>query len=186
MVDIEKAEAAIEMFLEAIGEDPNREGIKETPKRVSKMYQELTSGYYLDPKEPLSKVFEVDHSDLVLVKDINFHSLCEHHLLPFMGKAHVAYIPNNKVVGLSKIARTVEIFARRLQLQEQLTTQIANSIFENLDAAGVFVVISAEHTCMTMRGIKKIGSKTVSYCSKGIFENNYQLQKNVLDLINNG
>ncbi|NCD04828.1 MAG: GTP cyclohydrolase I FolE [Spirochaetia bacterium] len=186
MVDKIKAEKAIEMFLEAIGEDLNREGIKDTPKRVAKMYEELTSGYSLNAKEPLSKVFSVNHSDLVLVKDINFHSLCEHHLLPFMGNVHIAYIPNTQVVGLSKLARTVEIYARRLQLQEQLTNQIADSIYEYLKPKGVFVVVSAEHTCMTMRGIKKVGSKTLSYSSKGVFKDNYQLQKNVLDLINNG
>lgn len=186
MVDKIKAEKAIEMFLEAIGEDISREGIKDTPKRVAKMYEELTIGYSLDPKDPLSKVFSVNHSDLVLVKDINFHSLCEHHLLPFMGNVHIAYIPNDKVVGLSKLARTVEIYARRLQLQEQLTNQIAQSIYEYLKPKGVFVVVSAEHTCMTMRGIKKVGAKTLSYSSKGVFKDNYQLQKNVLDLINNG
>lgn len=185
MVDKIKAEQAMKMFLEAIGEDPNREGLLETPKRVANMYEELTSGYSMDAKEPLSKVFKVEHSDLVLVKDINFYSLCEHHLLPFMGKVHIAYIPNDKIVGISKLARTVEIFARRLQLQEQLTGQIADSIYENLLPKGVFVVVSAEHTCMTMRGIKKIGSKTVSYSSKGVFVENYQLQKNVLDLIKN-
>lgn len=186
MVDNDKAMKAIEMFLQAIGEDPNREGLKDTPNRVARMYEELTSGYSLDAKEPLSKVFEVDHSDLVLVKDINFHSLCEHHMLPFMGKIHIAYIPNGKVVGLSKLARTVEVFARRLQLQERLTNQIADSIYENLQAKGVFVIVGAEHTCMSMRGIKKIGAKTTSYSSKGIFKENYQLQKNVLDLIKNG
>ncbi|MGD1818709.1 MAG: GTP cyclohydrolase I FolE [Pleomorphochaeta sp.] len=183
MIDIEKAEKAVHMLLEAVGEDPNREGLVDTPKRVAKMYEELLKGYSKSADEPLSKVFNVDNSELVLVKDINFYSLCEHHLLPFMGNVHIAYIPEEKVVGLSKLARTVEIFARRLQLQEKLTNQIAESIYENLMPKGVFVVIEAEHTCMTMRGIKKVGAKTITYSSKGIFKNNYQLQKNILDMI---
>ncbi|MGD1817337.1 MAG: GTP cyclohydrolase I FolE [Pleomorphochaeta sp.] len=183
MIDIEKAEKAVHMLLEAVGEDPNREGLVDTPKRVAKMYEELLKGYSKSAEEPLSKVFNVDNSELVLVKDINFYSLCEHHLLPFMGNVHIAYIPEEKVVGLSKLARTVEIFARRLQLQEKLTNQIAESIYENLMPKGVFVVIEAEHTCMTMRGIKKVGAKTITYSSKGIFKNNYQLQKNILDMI---
>ncbi len=183
MIDIEKAENAVHMLLEAVGEDPNREGLVDTPKRVAKMYEELLKGYSKNVEEPLSKVFNVDNSELVLVKDINFYSLCEHHLLPFMGNVHIAYIPEEKVVGLSKLARTVEIFARRLQLQEKLTNQIAESIYENLMPKGVFVVIEAEHTCMTMRGIKKVGAKTITYSSKGVFKNNYQLQKNILDMI---
>ncbi len=183
MIDIEKAENAVHMLLEAVGEDPNREGLVDTPKRVAKMYEELLKGYSKNAEEPLSKVFNVDNSELVLVKDINFYSLCEHHLLPFMGNVHIAYIPEEKVVGLSKLARTVEIFARRLQLQEKLTNQIAESIYENLMPKGVFVVIEAEHTCMTMRGIKKVGAKTITYSSKGVFKNNYQLQKNILDMI---
>jgi GTP cyclohydrolase I len=183
MVNLEKAAEAITMLLEAIGEDPHREGLKETPMRVARMYAEVTKGYEDDAQEHLSKVFTVDNSEIVIVKDIEFHSLCEHHLLPFIGKAHIAYLPNGKVVGLSKLARTLETFARRLQLQEQLTSQVANSIVKALDPLGVMVIIEAEHTCMTMRGIKKIGSKTITFSSRGKFKEDLALQKQVLDLV---
>lgn len=183
MVDVEKASKAVEMFLEAIGEDPNREGIKETPMRVAKMYEELTAGNDIDPSIHLNKVFTVKDSEVVIVKDIEFFSLCEHHLLPFFGKVHIAYLPSDKVVGLSKLARTVEVFARRLQLQEQMTSQIAESIYSILSPLGVMVVAEAEHTCMTMRGIKKVGSKTITYSTRGKFKDDSLLQKNVLDLI---
>lgn len=183
MVDLDKASKAIEMFLEAIGEDPSREGIKETPMRVAKMYEELTAGYDVDPAIHLEKVFTVKDSEVVIVKDIEYFSLCEHHLLPFFGKVHIAYLPQDKVVGLSKLARTVEVFARRLQLQEQMTYQIAESIDTILSPLGVMVVAEGEHTCMTMRGIKKVGSKTITYSTRGKFKNDIGLQKNVLDLI---
>jgi GTP cyclohydrolase I len=183
MVDLEKASAAMKMFLEAIGEDPNREGLKETPMRVAKMYNELTAGYDDCPKEHLKKVFSVENSELVIVKDIEFFSLCEHHLLPFFGKVHIAYIPEEKVVGLSKLARCVEAFARRLQIQEKMTTQIANTIDESLKPIGVMVVVEAEHTCMTMRGIKKVGSSTVTFATRGKFKEDFNLRKEVLDLI---
>jgi GTP cyclohydrolase I len=183
MVDLDKASKAIELFLEAIGEDPNRDGIKETPMRVAKMYQELTAGNSVDPAIHLNKVFAVADSEVVIVKDIEYFSLCEHHLLPFFGKVHIAYLPKDKVVGLSKLARTVEVFARRLQLQEQMTSQIAESIYTILEPFGVMVVTEGEHTCMSMRGIKKVGSKTITYSTRGKFKDDMQLQKNVLDLL---
>lgn len=183
MVNLEKASKAITMLLEAIGEDPNREGLQETPMRVARMYAEITKGYDEDANEHLSKVFTVENSEIVIVKDIEFHSLCEHHLLPFIGKAHIAYLPNEKVVGLSKLARTLETFARRLQLQEKLTNQIADSIVEALAPLGVMVIIEAEHTCMTMRGVKKIGSKTITFSTRGKFKSDLVLQKQVLDLV---
>ena len=145
MVDIEKTEKAICDLLVAIGEDPDRPGLAETPKRCAKMYAELLAGMDSDAQEHLSKQFDVPHSEFLLEKDIPFYSLCEHHLLPFFGKAHIAYLPNDRVVGLSKLARTVEVYARRLQLQEQMTTQIADDIMRHLNARGVMVVIEAEH-----------------------------------------
>ncbi|MGN0477112.1 MAG: GTP cyclohydrolase I FolE [Ruminococcus sp.] len=184
MVDEERIQKAVVEILEAIGEDPNREGLRETPSRVARMYSELTSGYSDSAKTHLSKVFTAENSQFVLEKDINFHSLCEHHMLPFFGKVHIAYIPDGKVVGLSKLARLVEVFARRLQIQEQMTNQIADALEEELAPKGVFVIIEAEHTCMTMRGIKKIGSKTITFASRGEFSDNLPLQKNIQELIN--
>ncbi len=183
MVDLKKIEEATRLLLEAIGEDPEREGLKDTPKRVAKMYQEVTSGYDDDAAEHLSKVFNSDNTDVVIEKDIDFYSMCEHHLLPFFGKVHIAYIPNQKVVGLSKLARIVETFARRLQIQEQMCNQLANSIETELNATGVMVVIEAEHTCMTMRGIKKVGTKTVTVVTRGEIASNLQLQKNIYDMM---
>lgn len=183
MVDIEKTEKAIRDLLLAIGEDPDRPGLVETPKRCAKMYAELLSGMDSDAQEHLSKQFDVPHSEFLLEKDIPFYSLCEHHLLPFFGKAHIAYLPNDRVVGLSKLARTVEVYARRLQLQEQMTTQIADDIMRHLDARGVMVVIEAEHLCMTMRGVKKPGAKTITTCIRGAFEEQAELRATVLSLI---
>lgn len=183
MVNLEKASKAIKMLLEAIGEDPNREGLEETPMRVARMYEEITKGYDENANDHLAKVFTVENSEIVIVKDIEFHSLCEHHLLPFIGKAHIAYLPNEKVVGLSKLARTLETFARRLQIQERLTNQIADSIVKALAPLGVMVIIEAEHTCMTMRGVKKIGSKTLTFSTRGKFKSDLVLQKQVLDLV---
>lgn len=176
-IDKEKIQSAIRMLLEAIGEDPDREGLVDTPKRVANMYEELTFGYHDDEKVHLSKTFDVSTGDIVIEKDISFTSMCEHHLMPFFGKIAIAYIPNDKVVGLSKLARTVEVFARRLQLQERLTSQIANAIMDNLNAKGVMVLCEAEHTCMTARGVKKVGSKTITYCVLGDIDEN---QKNNL------
>lgn len=182
-MDIKKAEQAVVMLLEAIGEDPNREGLKDTPKRVTRMFEEVTNGINQRPSEHLNVVFDATDSNIVIQKDIAFHSLCEHHLLPFFGKVHIAYLPKDKVVGLSKLSRVVEVFARRLQIQEQLTTQIATSLSEGLDTKGVFVICEAEHTCISMRGIKKIGTKTVTMHATGVFEENYDLRREVIDLI---
>lgn len=183
MVNIEKTEKAIRDLLIAIGEDPDRPGLIETPKRCAKMYDELLSGMDHDAEEHLSKQFDVPHSEFLLEKDIPFYSLCEHHLLPFFGKAHIAYLPKERVVGLSKLARTVEVYARRLQLQEQMTSQIADDIMTYLDARGVMVVIEAEHLCMTMRGVKKPGAKTLTISCRGKFETDPELKQTCLSLI---
>ena len=176
MVDKAKVEQAIRLLLEGIGEDVTREGLVETPDRIARMYEEIYGGMEEDASEHLKKRFHVDNDAMVLEKDITFYSTCEHHLLPFYGKAHIAYIPNGEVVGLSKLARTVEVFSRRLQLQEQLTGQIADALEKELNPKGVMVMIEAEHMCMTMRGIKKPGSQTVTIVKRGIFENNQELE----------
>lgn len=177
-------EDAVRLILEAIGEDPKREGLLDTPKRVAKMYEEVFMGLNQDPKEYFETVFGEDHEELVLVKDIPFYSMCEHHLVPFFGKAHVAYIPKNgKVTGLSKLARAVEAVAKRPQLQERITSTVADSILETLEPHGVMVIIEAEHMCMTMRGVKKPGSKTVTSAVRGIFVNDERARAEVLSLI---
>lgn len=183
MFDHEKIKQGVRMILEGVGEDPGREGLVETPDRVARMYEEIFSGLYMDVAEPLAKRFHVAGNEMVLEKDIVFYSTCEHHLMPFFGKAHVAYIPKGEVVGLSKIARTVEVFAKRPQLQEQLTAQIADAINEQLHPMGVMVMVEAEHTCMTMRGVKKPGSKTVSYVTRGIFAEDTALQDRFFQLV---
>lgn len=183
MFDYEKIKQGVRMILEGVGEDPGREGLVETPDRVARMYEEIFSGLYMDAAEPLAKRFHVAGNEMVLEKDIVFYSTCEHHLMPFFGKAHVAYIPKGEVVGLSKIARTVEVFAKRPQLQEQLTAQIADAINEQLHPMGVMVMVEAEHTCMTMRGVKKPGSKTVSYVTRGIFAEDTALQDRFFQLV---
>ena len=170
MVDKKKIEEGVRLILEGIGEDVNREGLLETPNRIARMYEEIFAGLYQDAKEPLSKTFRADNEEMVIEKDIVFYSTCEHHFMPFYGKAHVAYIPNGRVVGLSKLARTVEVFAKRPQIQEQLTTQVADALMEHLNAKGVIVMMEAEHMCMTMRGVKKPGSKTVTFAMRGAFE----------------
>ncbi len=182
-MDIKKAQQAIYDLLIAIGEDPSREGLIDTPKRVANMYAEITGGTKQNAKEHLGVVFKSESSDVVIQKDIEFHSLCEHHLLPFFGKVHIAYIPNGSVVGLSKLSRTVEVFARRLQLQEQLTSQIANALEQHLNTKGVLVMIEAEHTCISMRGIKKIGTKTITVYSTGLFKTDFNIKRDVLDMI---
>ncbi len=169
MFDHEKIEAAVRLLLEGIGEDVNREGLIETPDRIARMYEEICGGMKEDAGTHLSKTFTVNSSEMVVEKDITFYSMCEHHLMPFYGKAHIAYIPDGKVVGLSKLARTVEVFARRLQLQEQLTGQIADALMEHMAPKGAMVMIEAEHMCMTMRGIKKPGSQTVTVARRGAF-----------------
>ncbi|MDO4522272.1 MAG: GTP cyclohydrolase I FolE [Eubacteriales bacterium] len=176
MMDQEKIKEGVRLILEGIGEDINREGLVETPDRIARMYEEIAGGMYEDAAKHLEKRFHVDSGEMVLEKDITFYSMCEHHMLPFYGKAHVAYVPNDSVVGLSKIARTVNVFARRLQLQEQLTAQIADAFMDNLAPQGVMVMIEAEHLCMTMRGVKKPGSKTVTVVTRGVFDDNEQLQ----------
>lgn len=170
MVDKKKIEEGVRLILEGIGEDVNREGLLETPNRIARMYEEIFAGLEQDAKEPLSKTFRADNEEMVIEKDIVFYSTCEHHFMPFYGKAHVAYIPNGRVVGLSKLARTVEVFAKRPQIQEQLTTQVADALMEHLNAKGVIVMMEAEHMCMTMRGVKKPGSKTVTFAMRGAFE----------------
>lgn len=176
MIDHEKVKEGVRLLLEGIGEDVTREGLVETPDRIARMYEEIYGGMEEDASEHLKKRFHVDNDAMVLEKDITFYSTCEHHLLPFYGKAHIAYIPDGEVVGLSKLARTVEVFARRLQLQEQLTGQIADALEKDLNPKGIMVMIEAEHMCMTMRGIKKPGSQTVTIVKRGIFENNKELE----------
>ena len=169
-MDQEKIKQGVRLILEGVGEDLNREGLVETPDRVARMYEELLAGLTMDGSEHLQKTFSVENNEMVLEKDITFYSLCEHHLLPFYGKVHIAYVPDGKVAGLSKLARTVEIFARRLQLQEQMTGQIADALMDYLKPKGVMVMVEAEHMCMTMRGIKKPGSKTVTVVKRGILQ----------------
>ncbi|MCM1101564.1 MAG: GTP cyclohydrolase I FolE [Clostridium sp.] len=176
MINQDKIREGVRLLLEGIGEDVNREGLLETPDRIAKMYAEIFGGMDEDASEHLSKVFHVDAGEMVLEKDIVFYSMCEHHMLPFYGKVHVAYVPDGRVVGLSKLARTVEVYARRLQIQERMTTQIAEAIMEYLTPQGVMVVVEAEHMCMTMRGVQKPGSRTVSMAAKGVFEDNALLQ----------
>lgn len=183
MVNKEKVEEAIRLLLEGIGEDLHREGLKDTPARVARMYEEILSGMEDSPKEHLSKTFTAENNEMVIEKDILFYSTCEHHLMPFYGKAHIAYVPDGKVVGISKLARTVETYAKRLQIQEKMTAQIADAIMENLRPKGVIVLIEAEHMCMTMRGVKKPGSQTVTMVCKGIFEKDERLKKTFLDLV---
>ncbi len=183
MIDQEKIKEGVRLLLEGMGEDVNREGLKETPDRIARMYQEIFGGMYEDAGVHLAKVFAADTDEMVLEKDITFYSTCEHHLLPFYGKAHVAYIPDGKVVGLSKLARTVDVYARRPQIQEQMTTQIADAIMEHLAPKGAMVVIEAEHMCMTMRGIKKPGSKTVTVTCRGVFEENPELQNRFFQML---
>ena len=183
MVNKEKVMAAVRLFLEGVGENPDREGLIETPERVARMCEDIFGGMNEDPAIHLAKQFSANNSELVIEKDISFFSTCEHHLLPFYGKAHIAYIPSGKVVGLSKLARTVETFARRAQIQEQLTMQIADAVQENLLTLGVMVMIEAEHTCMTMRGVKKLGTKTITVATRGLFAKEPERQKMFMDAI---
>nr|MBP3598325.1 GTP cyclohydrolase I FolE [Eubacterium sp.] len=182
-MDKEKIKQAISLFLEGIGEDTTREGLQDTPERIAQMCEELFAGYTSDAETHLSRTFSSEQKELVVEKDITFYSVCEHHLLPFYGKVHIGYVPDGKVVGLSKLARTVEVFARRAQIQEQLTGQIADAMMEILQPKGVIVMVEAEHMCMTMRGIKKPGSKTVSICTRGIAEGNDSLKNDFFNFI---
>ena len=183
MVNKEKIKEAVLLLLEGIGEDINREGLKDTPDRVARMYEEIYGGMDEDAKEHLTRTFHAQNNEMVIEKDITFYSTCEHHLMPFYGKAHIAYIPDGKVVGLSKLARTVEVYARRPQIQEQMTAQIADAIMEHLKPKGVMVVLEAEHMCMTMRGVKKPGSRTITMISRGVFEEDTRLQDTFLRVI---
>ena len=185
MVDKEKVMAAVRMLLEGIGEDPDREGLLETPERVARMCESMYGGLDEDPGENLIKQFSAPDSELVIEKDIVFYSTCEHHLLPFFGKTHIAYIPDGKVAGLSKLPRTVETFARRPQIQEQMTVQIADALERYLHPKGVIVMIEAEHTCMTMRGVKKPGVKTVTMATRGEFKNDVGRQRLFLETVKN-
>ncbi len=181
-MDKDKIKQGVQLIIEGIGEDAAREGLVETPDRIARMYEEIFAGLNEDASVHLSKTFSTQNTDMIIEKDITFYSMCEHHFLPFYGKAHIAYIPNGRVAGLSKLARTVEVYARRPQLQERMTVQIADAIMENLDAKGAMVIIEAEHMCMTMRGIKKPGSRTVTISSKGIFTEDAELRNTFLTM----
>jgi len=182
-VDLPRIERAVREILAAVGEDPDREGLKETPARVARMYAELFCGLRADPRQHLKKFFTEAYDEVVLVRDISFHSMCEHHLLPFMGKAHIGYIPNGKVIGLSKLARVVEEVARRPQVQERMTEEIANLLEEELGAKGVAVVVEATHSCMTIRGIRKPGSLCMTSAMKGLFRSNLSSRSEIMQLI---
>jgi GTP cyclohydrolase I len=182
-VDQARIARAVREILVAVGEDPDREGLLETPARVARMYAELFSGLHEDPRLYLRKFFSEQYDEVVLVRDISFNSMCEHHMLPFMGQAHIGYVPNGRVVGLSKLARVVEAVARRPQVQERMTETIANLLLEELEAKGVAVVIEATHTCMTIRGIRKPGSLCVTSAMKGIFRSNLSSRSEVMNLI---
>jgi len=185
VVDITKIETAVSAIIEAIGDDPQREGLQGTPKRIADMYSELFAGLDMDAKTELTVGFEVGHREMVILRDIPFYSMCEHHLLPFYGVVHIGYIPNKegRVVGVSKLARVVEIFAKRLQLQERMTSQIADAIVEALQPDGVSVVVQAEHLCMTMRGIKKPGSNVITSATRGLFRTRAATRAEFLALV---
>ena len=183
-VDLEKIAHGVRLILEGIGEDPARQGLQETPRRVAEMYVELTAGMHEDPHEHVVPLPGDKHDEMVIVKDISIASLCEHHLAPFVGKCHIAYIPKDgRILGISKLARLAETFSRRLQLQERLTTDIANTLFEGLMPIGVMVVIEAEHTCMTLRGVRKANAKTVTSAVLGGFRNDPRTRSEAMALI---
>lgn len=182
-MDQKKIEEAVKLLLEGIGEDVNREGLIDTPKRIAAMCEEIFGGLQIDTGEYLLKTFTASSNEMVIEKDIPFYSVCEHHLLPFYGKAHIAYIPEGKVVGLSKLARTVETYAKRPQIQEQMTAQIADDIMKYLKPKGVVVYLEAEHMCMTMRGVRKPGTKTITYVTRGDFKNDNDLKNNFFQLM---
>jgi GTP cyclohydrolase I len=185
-VDEARIERAVREILSAVGENPDREGLKETPARVARMYAEMFSGLHEDPRIHLQKFFTEKYDEVVLVRDISFNSMCEHHMLPFMGLAHIGYMPNGRVIGLSKLARVVEVVARRPQVQERMTETIANLLVEELEAKGVAVIIEATHTCMTIRGIRKPGSLCVTSAMKGIFRSNLSSRSEMMNLIYGG
>lgn len=185
-VDLPRIERAVREILAAVGEDPDREGLLETPARVARMYAEMFSGLRTDARPHLQKFFSEPYDEIVLVRDISFCSMCEHHLLPFIGTAHIGYMPNGKVIGLSKLARVVEVVSRRPQVQERMTEEIANLLVSELDAKGVAVVVQASHSCMTIRGVKKPGSLCVTSAMKGIFRSNLSSRSEVMQLIYGG
>ena len=182
-VDLERIERAVREILSAVGEDPEREGLLETPARVARMYAEMFNGLRNDPREHLRKFFVEKYDEVVLVRDISFCSMCEHHLLPFMGKAHIGYMPDGRVVGLSKLARVVEVVSRRPQVQERMTEEIADLLLGELDAKGVAVVVEATHSCMVIRGVRKPGSVCVTSAMKGLFRSNLSSRSEVMQLI---
>ena len=183
-VDLPRIENAVREILAAVGEDPNRDGLLDTPRRVARMYAELFSGLHSDPARHLKKFFTEQYDELVLVRDIPFNSMCEHHLLPFIGKAHVGYLPNARIAGLSKLARVVEEVSRRPQIQERMTHTIADLLHRELDPKGVVVVLEAEHSCMTIRGVRKPGSITITSAVRGLFLTNQSSRAEVMSLIN--
>ena len=187
-MDREKIEAGVRLILEGVGEDPAREGLSETPRRVAEMYEEIFAGIAEDAGAHLCATFDEGHQEMVLVRDIPLYSVCEHHLLPFVGRAHVAYIPGSsgRICGLSKLARVVDVFAKRPQVQERLTSQIADTIVEYLDPQGVIVVIEAEHLCMSMRGVQKPGAITTTSAVRGIFRKNAATRAEAMSLIKGG
>ena len=183
--DLARIERAVAELLAAVGEDPNRDGLLETPARAARMWAEMLAGYRENPAAHLAKTFDIDHGELVLVRDIPFASMCEHHMLPFVGAAHVAYLPGpgGRVTGLSKLARVVEGYARRLQVQERMTTQIAEAVQAMLEPRGVLVVVSAEHSCMSLRGIRKAGSTTITTAARGLYRDDPEARSEVLGLL---
>ncbi len=181
--DKDKIEKAVLMLLEAIGEDPEREGLKETPNRISRMYEEIFQGMNTTGEEVLKKTFNIDNNNMVIEKDIEFYSMCEHHMLPFLGKIHIAYIPNGRVAGLSKLARLCEVHSRRLQLQEKLTNDIASDLYKEMNAKGVMVIVEATHLCMSMRGVKKFNASTKTLAVLGELKDNLKLREEALRLI---
>ena len=181
-IDLKRIENAVSEILLAVGEDPNREGLRDTSERVARMYAELLGGMHKDPSDHL-KVFHEKYDEIVLLRDIPFHSICEHHMMPFIGKAHVAYLPDGKVIGVSKLARVVDCYAHRLQVQERLTSQVADFIMDQLQAKGAAVVMEASHSCMTIRGVKKPGSTMVTSAIRGIFKKDPRSRAEVLSLI---
>jgi GTP cyclohydrolase I len=185
-VDLVAIERAVRTILSAVGEDPDRPGLKDTPRRVARMYKEMFAGLHSDPSRHLRVTFPENYDEIVLVRDISFTSMCEHHLLPFSGVAHVAYIPNGRVTGLSKLARVVEEVSHRPQVQERMTAEVADLIERELQTSGVAVVVKAEHSCMSIRGIRKPGSQTVTSALRGVFKTNESSRAEIMSLINNG
>jgi GTP cyclohydrolase IA len=185
-IDEARIEKAVREILSAVGEDLNREGLKDTPARVARMYGELLAGMRDDPNTHISRVFNENYDEIVLLRDIPFYSMCEHHLMPFIGSAHVAYLPSGKILGVSKLARIVDCFARRLQTQERLTSQIADCLMTNLKPQGVAVVLEASHSCMTIRGIRKPGSVMVTSAVRGLFRKDPRSRNEIMSLIHHG